>query len=424
MSDERPIDPLREPAPEPREPARAYEPDEPRPRRSARHSQAPSARPARSARPERPPRAERPARPARAARVPRGARTSGGLPVGTSAVRRRLVVAFTVLAIIVGLAACGAWTTLYRASANVPAGRSVTITVAQGASGEQVATMLADAGIVDNPTMFRWRASVLGATSKLKAGTYTLKTGSSYDNVIAVLSHGPEVVLTTVTIPEGFDIKHIAARVEEKLGIPAAEFIRIATTKAKDFHFGFLVDNPTHTLEGYLFPKTYSFKPSVTATDVINVMLMQYGRETATIDYSHAKSKGLSPHDVLTIASIVEREAQLEKDRPKVASVIYNRLAIGMLLQVDPTVSYALGGKVELTLDDLKTDDPYNTYVHKGVPPGPICDPGISAIQAAARPATSKYLYYILTHKDGSLSFATNYADFLNLKAQYKKGLK
>jgi UPF0755 protein len=405
MSDERPDDPLREPAPEPR------------PRRSARHAQARAAR------------AERPARTARTPRAPRAARTprtGGGLPAGKSAVRRRLLVAFTVLAIIVGVAAYGAWATLYRASANVAPGRSVTITVAQGASGDQVATLLADAGVVDNPTMFRWRASVLGATSKLKAGTYTLKTGSSYDYVISVISHGPEVVLTTVTIPEGFDIKHTAARVEEQLGIPAAEFIRIATTRAKDFvlDFGFLADNKTHTLEGYLFPKTYSFKPSATATDVINVMLMQYGRETATIDYSYAKSKGLSPHDVLTIASIIEREAQLEKDRPKVASVIYNRLEIGMLLQVDPTVSYALGGKVELTLSDLKTDNPYNTYVHSGVPPGPICDPGISAIKAAAHPETTKYLYYILTHKDGSLSFATNYDTFLKLKVQYKKGLK
>jgi UPF0755 protein len=208
------------------------------------------------------------------------------------------------------------------------------------------------------------------------------------------------------------------------LGIPAAEFTKLAATGAKQFDFAFLADDPTPTLEGYLFPKTYSFKPSATATDVINVMLMQYGRETATIDYSYAKSKGLSPHDVLTIASIIEREAQLEKDRPKVASVIYNRLEIGMLLQVDPTVSYALGGKVELTLSDLKTDNPYNTYVHSGVPPGPICDPGISAIKAAAHPETTKYLYYILTHKDGSLSFATNYDTFLKLKVQYKKGLK
>jgi UPF0755 protein len=426
MSDERPMDPLMEPAPEPQElsPAARFEPDVPRPRRSARHSRARSARAAGAARPGRAERRSGGARPARVPRPPRDARTSGGLPASGTAIRRRLVVAFTLLVLLVAGIAYGTWSTLYRASANVPAGRSVTITIAAGSSGEQVARTLAEAGIVDNPTMFRWRASVLGATSKLKAGTYTLKTGSAYDDVVAVLSHGPEIVLTTVTIPEGFDIKHTAARIQERLGIPAADFVKLATTGAKQFDYGFLADNPTRTLEGYLFPKTYSFKPSVTATDVINVMLTQYQRETATIDYAFAKSRGLSPHDVLTIASIIEREAQVEADRPKVASVIYNRLKIGMLLQADPTVSYALGGKAELTLQDLKTDNPYNTYVHKGVPPGPICSPGISAIKAAAHSETTKYLYYILTHKDGSLSFATNYADFLKLKAQFKKGLK
>jgi UPF0755 protein len=127
---------------------------------------------------------------------------------------------------------------------------------------------------------------------------------------------------------------------------------------------------------------------------------------------------------VLTIASIIEREAQVDKDRPKVASVIYNRLAIGMRLQLDSTVQYALDGKAKLTLNDLKTDSPYNTYLYKGLPPGPVCSPGMSAIKAAAQPAKTDYLYYILTHKDGSQSFATNYADFLRLKAQFKKGLQ
>jgi UPF0755 protein len=416
MSDERPTDPWGEPAParDQREhaPARAYEPHEPRPRRSARHAQA---------------RAAKAERPARVPRASRGAvRTSGGLPVGTSAVRRRLLVAFTMLAIIVAVMGYGAWSALYKASADVPAGKSVEITVPEGASGGDVATLLAEAGVVDNPLMFRWRASLLGATNKLKAGTYTLTTGSDYDHVIAVLSHGPEVVLTTVTIPEGFDIQHTAERVQEKLGIPAQEFATIAKDGVKRFEadFGFLADDPTPTLEGYLFPKTYSFKPGVNATDVITAMLQQYARESATVDYAYAKSKNLTSHDVLTIASIIEREAAKDTDRPKVASVIYNRLRIGMRLQADPTVSYALGGKVELTLQDLQVDNPYNTYVHAGLPPGPICSPGLSAIEAAVHPETTKYLYYILVKQDGPLSFATNYEKFLQLKAQYKAGSK
>lgn len=352
------------------------------------------------------------------------ARPSAGIPTSTTAARRRLVAAFSALALVVAAMAFGVWSTLYRPAVNVPAGRSVSVTIAKGSSGDEVATQLARAGVVTNAAMFRVHASLLGATGDLKAGTYTLRTGSDYEVVIRVLQHGPEIQLITVTIPEGWGVERTAARLEEMLGIPAPEFVSLATTGAKKFDFAFLADDPTPSLEGYLFPKTYDFKRGVTAAEVIKVMLAQYGRETATIDYAFSESKGLTPHDVLTIASIIEREAQLDKDRPKVASVIYNRLAIGMRLQLDSTVQYALNGKAKLTLDDLKTDDPYNTYVYKGLPPGPICSPGMSAIQAAAHPATTKYIYYILTHKDGSQSFATTYADFLRLKAQFKRGLK
>jgi len=377
----------------------------------------------------RPPRrARRPrtgsARDAGSAPPQRAGRARAPLPSSATAVRRRLRVAFSLLALVILAGALGVWSTLYRANANVPAGRAVTITIARGASGDQVATQLAKAGVVANPTMFRLRATMLGANGKLKPGTYTMATGSSYEGVIAALVRGPLIEYITVTIPEGWGVDKTAARMQEKLGIPAAEFIKLATTGAKQFDFAFLADDPTPTLEGYLFPKTYDFKKGVKATDVIRIMLTQYGTETATLDYSYSKSKELTPHDVLTIASIIEREAQVDKDRPKVASVIYNRLAIGMRLQLDSTVQYALNGKAKLTLNDLKTDSPYNTYVYKGLPPGPICSPGMSAIKAAAQPAKTNYLYYILTHKDGSQSFATNYADFLRLKAQFKKGLQ
>jgi UPF0755 protein len=354
-------------------------------------------------------------------RSPRGRRS---LPTSAMAARRRMVAAFLVLAVIVGVMTFGVWTTLFRASADVPAGRNVTIVVPKGASGDAVAVMLADAGVVTNPTMFRVRAQLLGLAGEIKAGTYQLKTGSSYDDVAHLLVNGPVIERITVTIPEGWGIAATAARMHDKLGIPEQTFIDLATTGAKKFDFAFLADDPTPSLEGYLFPKTYEFTRSVTATDVIRTMLAQYGKETAILDYSYSQSKNLTPHDVLTIASIIEREAQVASDRPKVASVIYNRLKIGMRLQLDSTVQYALHGKAKLTFDDLKTDNPYNTYMYAGVPPGPICSPGMSAITAAAHPAVTKYIYYILTYKDGRQSFATNYADFLKLKAQYMKGLK
>jgi UPF0755 protein len=350
---------------------------------------------------------------------------AGRLPSADTARTRRLIVALVVLALIIGALVYAVWSTLYRAEANVPAGRSVTVVVAQGSGGEVVATQLAAKGIVANATMFRIQAQLLGATADIHAGTYTFNTGSGYEAVIRRLQQGPPPIPTvTITFPEGWGIAKVAARVQDKLGIPAEQFTTLALTGAKQFDFPFLKDDPTASLEGYLFPKTYTFKVGTKAADVIKVMLTQFGIETAGLDYSYARARGLSPHDALTIASIIEREASVASDRPKVASVIYNRLKIGMRLQLDSTVQYALNGKATLTLADLQTNSPYNTYVHTGVPPGPLCSPGIVAIKAALHPATTKYLYYILTYKDGRQSFATNYADFLQLKAQFKKGLK
>lgn len=407
-------------APDDFEPAEApAAPYEPRSRSGRRHSSAHaarSARPDRSRRSSAAPRAQRPGA--------RGA-SAAGLPTSATARTRRLVVALSALAIIVGVLGYVVWSTLYRAEAAVPAGRSVTIVVAQGTSGEALAAQLAKAGIVPNATMFRVQAQLMNATADMKAGTYTLVTGSSYEAVIRRLQAGPPApVMVTLTVPEGWGIERTAARVESLLHIPAADFIELATTGAKQFNYPFLDDNPTDSLEGYLFPKTYQFKPGVKAAEVINTMLAQFAKETAGLDYSYARKKGISPHGALTIASIIEREASVPSDRPNVASVIYNRLAINMRLQLDSTVQYALHGKAKLSLADLQNQSPYNTYQHNGLPPGPICSPGIVAIKAALAPAKTKYLYYILTYKDGRQSFATNYADFLRLKAQFKKGLK
>ena len=395
----------------------SYEPEAaPRAPRSARHAastRSAAGRRAGSSSARRAPRRGplRPSAPARAAR-PSSART------------RRLAVALTVLALIIAALVFGVWSTLYRRTSDVAAGRTVTVVVASGSSGDAVAASLAKVGVVANPTMFRIQAQMLGATGDIKAGTYTFVTGSGYEPVIRRLQKGPEILYITLAIPEGWGIERTAARVQDKLGIPAADFTALATTGAKHFKFGFLADNPTDSLEGYLFPKTYQVKKGAKAVDVITMMLDQYQKETAALDYAPAESKNLTQHDVLTIASIIEREASVASDRPNVASVIYNRLGFHMRLQLDSTVQYALDGKAKLTLADLQTNSPYNTYMNAGLPPGPICSPGLIAIQAALAPAKTKYLYYILTYKDGRQSFATNYADFLKLKAQFKKGLK
>jgi UPF0755 protein len=373
---------------------------------------APRARQARRSRhATRGPRAPRPSRSPRSPRAPR----SGLHPW------QRLSIAVGALAIVVFAIVFGVWSTLFRPLANVPAGRHVTLTIAKGSSGDEVATMLARAGVVTNPTMFRLRASLLGAAGDILPGTYAFTTGSDYDGVVRQLQQGPLITYATLTIPEGWGIEATAARVQRLCGIPSATFIKLASTGAARFHYAFLADNPTKSLEGYLFPKTYQVRQSSTATDVINMMLAQYGKETAALDYSYATSKHLTPHEVLTIASIIEREAVLDRDRPKVASVIYNRLGIGMRLQLDSTVQYALHGKAKLTLSDLTNSSPYNTYAHTGLPPGPICSPGLVSIRAALAPSKTSYLFYILTGKDGSQSFTSSYAKFLQFKAQTEK---
>jgi len=300
----------------------------------------------------------------------------------------------------------------------------VTVVVPKGSSSDAVATLLADDGVVSSPTMFRLRAAMLGAIDSLKAGTYDLKTGSSYDAVIARLQAGPSVTYFTLTIPEGWTITQIAQRVEAKTGIPSSDFTALATTGRSKFDFPFLAQDQTSSLEGYLFPKTYLVKKGTTADALIRMMLVQYGEETSSLDLSYARSKNLTLRDVTIIASIIEHEVSLDKDRPLVASVIYNRLKAHMRLQLDSTVEYVVGGKPRLSLQDLKTPSPYNTYLHQGLPPGPIDNPGLASLRAAAMPANTAYLYYVLTRKDGSQSFAVTYQQFLALKAQAKKGLR
>jgi UPF0755 protein len=330
------------------------------------------------------------------------------------------------LLLLAMLVAAGAvaWWTLYRAESSVAPGRSVQVEIPKGASSADVAMLLATPGVVANPNMFTLRSRLLGAGGDLKPGVYELKTGSDYDGVIRALQAGPKITYFTVAIPEGWTIDRIAARVEDKTGVSAAEFSRLAKQDAREFDFPFLADNHTGSLEGYLFPKTYRVREGTSAADIIHMMLKQYGKEIVAVDYSYARSRNLTPHEVLTIASIIEREASVAKDRPLVASVIYNRLRAKMRLQLDSTVMYVIGNREKLFLRDLKVVSPYNTYLHAGLPPGPIASPGLASIQAAARPATSKYVYYIMDHKDGSQSFTATYAEFLRLKAQAKKGLK
>jgi UPF0755 protein len=344
-----------------------------------------------------------------------------GEPPAPPASRGRgwLIALFVVLLVIAGVGGGAWWYLGRRTGPAVAPGRSVAVTIGKGSDVAAIAATLARHGIVNNPNMFQLSVRFSGLGDQLKSGTYDLTTGMPDDAVIDVLSTGPTTQGVLVTVPEGSTIRSIAARLQKEAGIPAAEFVKVASTQAKSFSNAFLADDPTNSLEGYLFPKTYAIKKGSTAREVIQRMLDQFGSETSGLDLSYARSKNLTLHDVVTIASIVEKETPLARERKLVASVVYNRLHAKMRLGMESTVRYSLGGKAgTLTYQDVRVDSPYNTYVKQGLPPGPICSPGLAALLAAAHPADTKYLYFVTTGKDGSSTFTTNASDFEKAKAQ------
>jgi UPF0755 protein len=314
--------------------------------------------------------------------------------------------------------------TLFAPVIDAVPGQSVQIEIPKGASTSEIGELLADAGVIANPLMFRVSLRLSGETAPLKAGVYDLATGMDYEPAASALRAGPPIEYFTLAIPEGWTIPQIAKRVQEKSGIPAAEFEQLASSGAGQFDYPFLADNKTGSLQGYLFPKTYRIKEGSTARDIADVMLKQFEKETATLNMGFAAERGLDMHAVVTIASIIEREARVAKDRPLIASVIYNRLGKGMLLEICATVQYVVGNKPRLLYSDLRVESPYNTYLHKGLPPGPIASPGLASLEAATAPATTEYLYYVLTHKDGSHSFSTTLKQHLTYKAQADRGLQ
>lgn len=337
--------------------------------------------------------------------------------------RALTIVAVALFALLVVLAAA-VWIVGGRASADVVSGEPVQVVVPGGASTAKIAEVLSSAGVIGEPLLFRIQARLSGADGELKPGTYDLTTGMSFSEALAALTEGPQTVYVTVTIPEGYVVDQIAARFEEQAGVSAKEFIALAKGQAASFaaDHPYLKNAYDGSLEGYLFPKTYEVPQGAVARDVIEMMLDQFDLEFAKLDLACAHKKGLSDAHVVVLASMIEREAKLAKERPLVSSVIYNRLARGMKLEIDATIAYVLpGNKFRLTARDIRIDSPYNTYRNAGLPPGPISNPGLASLQAAAQPASTEYLYYVLTGKDGSHTFCRTKAEFLVAKARSKE---
>ena len=281
----------------------------------------------------------------------------------------------------------------------------VSITIPPGTSTQGVADILASRGLIGNALVFSTYVRLNGLT--VEAGQYTIPGGASIVDITALLAHNQGGSSVTVTIPEGYTARQVGALMAKKGLFSADEFL--AATKLQypqDFLAG---RDPALGLDGYLFPDTYQFGARVTPRDVITTLLNHFGEKVPPDLRAHLPA-GYNLNQVVVIASIVEREALFDKDRPAVAGVFYNRLANKMPLQADATVLYAKGqGGTDISEEDKKFNSPYNTYLNAGLPPGGISNPGLASIMAALQPMRSDFYYY-LTDKTGHAHFSKTYS--------------
>ncbi len=283
-------------------------------------------------------------------------------------------------------------------------GRPVRVIVPQGASFRAAADSLAKRGVIQAPGLFRLYAKVRGSDRTIKAGTYLLRRGASWETVLTALREGKGLAYT-VTIPEGYTLSQIVPLVARILQVPADSVIAAARDTAHVRRLGV----PTPTLEGYLFPDTYIFLPGTPARTAVTAMVRRFEQVWQPGWTSRLDTIGMTRHEVVTLASIVEREAKRPDERPVIAGVYRNRLRVGMRLEADPTVQYARGIHTNRVLfKDLDVDSPYNTYKNVGLPPGPIASPGSASLRAALYPADVPYRFFV-AYPDGRHVFTENF---------------
>lgn len=322
-------------------------------------------------------------------------------------------VALLVALVVLLVAILGAVITLIPGTANLS--EPVTVVIDEGMGTKAVARRLSDAGVVKNVTSFALYVRNQNAQSDLRPGTYTFEGKVGYADVLEQLknSRGNENTVN-VTIPEGKTVPQVAAIWEEAGLCTADEFL--AACAELDVPYDYIPEGDDYNrLEGFLFPETYNVLMTWGAEELVSLQLAQFDKIWTDERRQQAANLGYSAKEIVTVASLIEREARVASERPLIASVIYNRLDIGQALQIDATIQYILGEQVDrVTYDDLKIDSPYNTYLYQGLPPGAICSPGLSCIDAALTPAETDYYYYrIKNDGSGEHNFAKTYAEHL-----------
>lgn len=298
-------------------------------------------------------------------------------------------------------------------------GDSVRITIPKDAGVSRIGDILDREKVVPSSALFSIRARLAGDSSDLKPGVYTLRKHMTYGKVLDRLVAGPSKDVVQLTIPEGLsrrEITPLAARAGVRGNYLTAS-AHGALVRYKEYG---LARAPA-TLEGFLFPATYELRRGATASLLVDKQLAALTQNLAGVDLSYARRRNLTTYDVLTIASMVERETMVARERPLVAAVIYNRLHARQPLGIDATIRYATGNwSSPLTKSELAIDSPYNTRRNPGLPPGPIGNPGLASIEAAARPARVGYLYYVVKPGTcGEHAFSTTFAQFQQDQRRY-----
>nr|WP_261780080.1 endolytic transglycosylase MltG [Paenibacillus xylanexedens] len=329
-----------------------------------------------------------------------------------------ILVILLILVIVAGGAGAAVWNMMRPVSDSA---EPVVFEIKSGSGTSQIADQLEQEGLIRSGLAFKGYLKWKNQGSSFMAGTYSMNPGVSYDEIISKLNSG-EVVpeeMVKFTIPEGYTVLQMADKLSAEGVVDREEFIKLANDPSS-FDVDIIKDIPVdeelrYALEGYLFPETYELKKGSSTHDVMQRMLEEFQTKINTIPdlESKLKARNLSLHELLTIASLVEREVVVDEERALVAGVIDNRIKQDMKLEIDATVQYLLDKpKARLLFKDLKVQSPYNSYLNKGLPPGPIASPSLESIEAALAPEASDYLFYV-TKKDGSSGhlFAKTYKE-------------
>jgi len=275
------------------------------------------------------------------------------------------------------------------------------VKISPGITAEGVARVLRDNGLIRNVGYFLFLAKLRNATNRLQSGVYKFYLGMSYHEIIQMLVKG-ETVRTKLTVPEGFTASQIAELIQEKNLGSKERFIQIAEDKK---------------WEGFLFPETYYISPGMTEEEIGNPMINQFNKIFTDQMRERARQLKFEIKDVVTLASMIEKEAKKDEERELISAVFHNRLKKRMYLESCATILYALGRyKEKLRYKDLKVDSPYNTYTHFGLPPSPICNPGLKSIKAALYPADSDVLFFVVDKGSGSHIFSRYYRQHLDVQ--------